>query len=557
MRRLLVISLVILNVLMSGTVVAEPNMERRGGNGAGELRSYVMKFQKLLAERQSQGKDVSKAVDLDNRSREAMKNHNREEALRLMNEAIAILEDMPSQKINEVVRTVEEVPPHKKSAVVRTVSLPFKYDWAVVTGVIPQFSSGGEVEEAEKMKGEIFKKTKIKAIKGKITVNVGESPVVIEPASYEANGQINRFSSPFGIHGPAFDTPESIVAVNSFWVRRAGQGGLVWEFIETGHGEFDWSRMDKSALDANRAGINSVYTVKPANKSYGAERGFLPSNMDAYLNFLMKAVERYDGDGKDDAPGSPIINYWQIENEVDSKLFWKDTPENYAKLLMKSYEGIKQANPNAKVLIAGLTSPDGFQNFYVQVFRELVRDGRAGKRYFDIFDFHWVRDLATGDYRKQTSRAGTTYEMNDLVRDIDSELKNIGYGDIPIWITEMSDHSGCPDKWPCQSETDQAVSVAKRYTLALANGISKIFWVSLTEWKEYGGKRNGYFDNVGLIYNSQVHGKSNRKLAYYTYRLLAEKMDDLERVRPVGSSEGVYVYEIQRKGGNAYILWTE
>jgi hypothetical protein len=279
--------------------------------------------------------------------------------------------------------------------------------------------------------------------------------------------------------------------------------------------------------------------------------------MDAYQRFLKKAVERYDGDGQNDAPGSPVINYWQIENEVDVPLYWKDTPENYARLLMKSYDTIKQANPHAKVLIAGLASPDGLNNFYVPVFREIARNGAPGKKYFDIMDFHWIRDPVTGSYRRQGSRSGNTVDMSDLVRDIRRELETVGYGNIPIWITEMSDHSGCNDQLPCQSEQGQAVSLAKRYILAMAHGISKIFWVSLTEWNGYGGKKNSYFDNVGLIYNAEARGKSDRKLAYYTYRLLAEKMGGVEKVISLDSEQGVHIYEIMRKGQKIYILWVE
>jgi hypothetical protein len=513
------------------------------GTGIGQyLGGAVNRFHIILNEKRSQGMDVSAAIELDRKSREAMSRGDRDEAVRLLNTAITLLEGLPSKE---------------KVAVEKSVSLPFQYDQALVTAVVPQFSSGAEVESAEKTGKEIFKKSRIRAINGKITVEVGEVPVVVEPLPYEAKGPIDRFLSPFGIHDPGSDPSESIVAVNAFWVRRAGRSGLVWDLIEFRPGEFDWSRMDQSALNATKAGIYSVYTVKPVSKSYGAEIGYLPSNMDAYLRFLKKSVERYDGDGKDDAPGSPIINYWQIENEVDTSLYWKDTPENYARLLMRSYEAIKQVNPNAKVLIAGMSYPDGLENFYVPVFREIDRESVPGKKYFDIMDFHWVRDPVTGSYRKQSSKLGKTFEMKDIVRDMRRELENIGYRDIPIWITEMSDHTGCDANLPCQSEKGQAVSLAKRYTLSLSNGISKIFWVSLTEWKEFDGQKNGYFDNVGLIYNSKVRGKSDRKLAYYTYRLLAEKMDELINVRYLDSVQGVHIYEILRKGKKIYILWIE
>ena len=74
-----------------------------------------------------------------------------------------------------------------------------------------------------------------------------------------------------------------------------------------------------------------------------------PDDITWFLEYLQKAVERYDGDCVDDAPGSPAIDVIQIENEVDGASFWEDTPENYALLLKKAYLTVKQAAPNMKV----------------------------------------------------------------------------------------------------------------------------------------------------------------------------------------------------------------
>ena len=46
--------------------------------------------------------------------------------------------------------------------------------------------------------------------------------------------------------------------------------------------------------------------------------------MDDYKTFLLKLVDRYDGDGSNDMPGltKPII-YWDIMNEPEFKMFFK------------------------------------------------------------------------------------------------------------------------------------------------------------------------------------------------------------------------------------------
>ena len=51
------------------------------------------------------------------------------------------------------------------------------------------------------------------------------------------------------------------------------------------------------------------------------------------------------------------------------------------------------------------------------------------------------------------------------------------------------------------SEKKQALDLYKIYVYSLANGVKKIFWVTLTEWHNFAGQPNDVFDNVGLINN--------------------------------------------------------
>jgi len=79
-----------------------------------------------------------------------------------------------------------------------------------------------------------------------------------------------------------------------------------------------------------------------APESLKAERGSLspvdkyrPQNMQDWLHYVQKVVERYDGDGKDDAPGSPRISDWEVWNEQNIALFWPPAPnvDEYLDLL--------------------------------------------------------------------------------------------------------------------------------------------------------------------------------------------------------------------------------
>lgn len=50
-------------------------------------------------------------------------------------------------------------------------------------------------------------------------------------------------------------------------------------------------------------------------------------------------------------------------------------------------------------------------------------------------------------------------------------------------------------------------------------------WNLMVERHEFAGQPNSYFDNVGLINNPANDGKSHKKLSYFTYKLMIEKLE--------------------------------
>jgi hypothetical protein len=87
----------------------------------------------------------------------------------------------------------------------------------------------------------------------------------------------------------------------------------------------------------------------------------MPTDVASYRRLLTTIVEAFDGDGFRDAPGlKKGIKYWQVENEWDWR--WKDTPESFVAFLKIAYETIKAADPDAKVVLGGISklAPDAF-----------------------------------------------------------------------------------------------------------------------------------------------------------------------------------------------------
>lgn len=83
------------------------------------------------------------------------------------------------------------------------------------------------------------------------------------------------------------------------------------------------------------------------------------ANNEDFDYFVRNIVERYDGDGEDDAEGSPRIAIWQIGNEPNHWETWAGTPAEYANYLTVGYNAIKAADPTALVATGGLYILDG------------------------------------------------------------------------------------------------------------------------------------------------------------------------------------------------------
>lgn len=344
-------------------------------------------------------------------------------------------------------------------------------------------------------------------------------------------------------------------------VRLEGQNGLNWALVEQIPGAYDWTRTDALARELSQEGLEVIWTVSSHHPDSG-QIHFLPADMEGYLAFLSSAVERYDGDGFQDAPDSPVVRHFQIENEVDGH-FWEDTAANYAFLLQESIRVIKTANPSAEVAIAGASTPEGYNRFYPSVLAEFAPDDE----WFDICDVHWYESV--GDY---AIHPRGDISLVTFLQDLRQTL-----GDIEIWFTEVGTHSGSdvdPGK-PAQTETQQAAELVKRYAHYVGNGVSRVFWHTMLESRAYTKSmhQNDFFDNTGLIYNGFTYldgtpsyqptgvgedrGDGVRKLAYYSYRLLAEKLSDYEWVEAIQQTDQGYVYMFRVAETNRWIVWRE
>ncbi|OHB73975.1 MAG: hypothetical protein A2W17_02880 [Planctomycetes bacterium RBG_16_41_13] len=531
-------------------------LQMKGIDAANENRinldavaQHAQQMHVLMEQRKAQGFNVSKAEELDRLSREAAGKGNYDESFRLILEAKSLLEKMKDLPTNQI-----------------TVALPLSATKVRVTSAVPDFTTGKDVKDSRKA----FTPRPVDVKDGKVTLTLTNKPVFVEDISDVSEKTTDTGeTSPFGIHEPPVDTYDTrLDDLGIHWIRLSGPSGVVWDADEPEKGKYNWSRIDNCVSLFHKHNVNTVVTVLCFNKWDQGIRTLkvpgipvtkLPKHLMEYQSFLKRVVERFDGDGIDDAPGSPVIRYWQIENEPDG-IGWRDTPNNFAKLVKISYKVIKETNPNAKVLLAGIATPDGFYRFYVPMLEALAKMKESPEeRVFDVVDIHWSLE-AGGDYR-----AVKGHNMKTLVSDIRNKLDSLGYKNIPIWITEMSTYCGKPSN-PLpgvflkeKSEVDHAAELVKSYVYPLSLGVKKIFWTyGLVDRHNLGGQGvNNYFDTVGLIHNPLNEGKSHKKLAYYSYKLMVDKLTGSSNIIPLNLGEGIYAYKFLKDGKSVCVLWYE
>lgn len=271
---------------------------------------------------------------------------------------------------------------------------------------------------------------------------------------------------------------------------------------------------------------------------------------DEYKAFVRAAVERYDGDGADDATPAVRVKYWQAGNEFP---FWRDsgrTVDDYMAYMRLVEEVAHQADPRAKIVLIAET-----QGLFVPDWLPRVIEVLGPERRFDVIDLHhWGK--------------AEQWQM-PAVAELRSLLDSLGLTHVQIWSCEHGTWQGQPTGEPFQTEQEQARSLIKRYVYNLNNGLNKLFWNNLMEWYRFSGNPGSVFNSKGLVTDGQGPGEdparfNTERVAYWAYKMLTSHIDTHVAL-PLGPmpeifSEGrLYGYAYQRRddGRKLYILWSE
>jgi hypothetical protein len=352
-----------------------------------------------------------------------------------------------------------------------------------------------------------------------------------------SNQEANAANPHFGVvcH---FQKGKSLIKKDLDLMKDAGIGwrrfNIKWSSYEK-----DKAHLDRVILEANRRNINLLAMIIMGKYSVLPEQGvknrkFLRTIQD-FEKFVADISERYDGDGIKDAPDSPVVTYWQIENEeTGPSHFWKRTKfskspgpaTGYVKVLEAAYTAIKANQPGAKVLLGGLGGYD--RDNYLE---GILKAG--GGKYFDILDFHIYLDFPSFWHVIKVEKKVAQF------RDI---LKKYGLSK-PIWATEMTTgQSALGKKAQADGEKILAELVVKRYVTLLSEDVERAFWK--------------YFDTP-KVPGGLLNPDLSPKLAYNAYGVMTRRLGGFLKVEDLSRKDLSIFKFINSNKKEVFVVWAE
>ena len=283
-----------------------------------------------------------------------------------------------------------------------------------------------------------------------------------------------------------------------------------WRYIEPidlGTPTFSW--VSDGPIDSVvDAGLDPVINVF-GHPAWAATRACGPIDiapMARWEAFIQGLVERYDGDGVDDAPGSPRVERWEIGNEPDfnpdqaggesdyGSCFGGAGRTAYGEYLRAAYRSAKAADPTSQVIFGGVAYDRFYNNvgyepahygpfdhlFVRRVLQHLhTTHGHEPEwPFFDMMSVHVYNDFRSNwdgaqPYDQELVGKLKAFTADELVKAGDYDLSGV-----PMAFTEASLRSFPSDAWTLRTETYQAAYPGRLAARAMSVGVELSIWFS-------------------------------------------------------------------------------
>jgi hypothetical protein len=399
---------------------------------------------------------------------------------------------------------------------------------------------------------------------------------------------------------------KTYAATGALWAKPAPDGfhwgGIEPKPPEDGTHTYDWSGPDRLIREYQQAGFRHFHVYTQVRNRWAGTQELVgnaslppkPEFLKGYAQYLRSMVERYDGDGKDDMPGLVYpVRYWEIEAEWGT--FWKGTADQYLDLLRVAHQAVKQADPQAKVILQGFLMMGIFDGDPDQqaldrlmshpVHGPKIRQGRkdiarllSRPELFDAVEFHSLGDwteiagaarflrgeMEKNGYQKPIWVGDVNYSLNPMIfwgqpfYPYTPEQKD----EILKWLRAMGTASDPRHEEAVRwFRAEQASFTAKKIVCAAGEGLAGINMGNLEDWPQFGLVRGvtGTAAFCGLI-DVKGFDPADRKLplglraripgqprpAYWTMKLLIDKLGSYTAAQRLNLGKGVYAYRFLR-----------
>ena len=284
---------------------------------------------------------------------------------------------------------------------------------------------------------------------------------------------------------------DGVKTANAKWLRF----DINWSVVQSGgSASYNWGPFDNVVNAARSRGLNVLgtilYTPSWARAS-GTTGTYPPTNLSDYATFAKTAVTHFSALG---------VHAYEVWNEPNISAFWMPGPDpaRYTQLLKLAYTAIKQADPSATVISAGLSPYGSYGQMDAQhmnpvnFLEKMYMNGVAGS--LDAVGWHpYNYPYGIGYYAWSAWS-----QMSETSPSARSIMSAYGDGAKQIWPTEFGAPTGSTSN--SMTETQQAQLVTDSYTkLKGWSWAGPAFFYS---YRDNGTNLSNVEDNFGIIHNN-------------------------------------------------------
>lgn len=336
--------------------------------------------------------------------------------------------------------------------------------------------------------------------------------------------------------------PENSVPLIANMGVRMQRGSTYWSTCEKIKGQVIIPDEVLNGINVgNDNGVKTLFIFSGGNPLY--DDGKFPTSdeaIEAFGNYVYQVVSKLKGKVDTFSVWNEIHHTWNNMHPdyatdpisvIYNREYTRQGAKAYVKLLREAYTQAKKANPDC--VVGGM---GGIPCVWPQWLEEMLDAGAAD--YLDFIDFHEY----TGASCPEESLAG-------LVKSAMNTIKDKGYENIPVWITETG--------WTSADTgfLNQAKYTVREYMLFKDMGIDNImFYDFKNDGTNYKDNENSY----GFIFSHKDKAKVpySAKPIYVAASNMNDKVGEAEIVSHITDSNGTEIFKLENSAGDIiYVLW--